>query len=505
MLRPRLGARGRGAAGGGGRGAGDRAAVARRAGRPPQNLTTSFLPHLNSDLSSLVVAQQGPPPPNPIVVDRFQQVISQLFTQRIVRLGGPVDDDMANLLVAQLLYLDSASPKKDITMYVNSPGGSVTAGMAVFDTMRHIRPDVSTVCVGLAASMGAFLLASGTAGKRYSLPNARIMIHQPLGGAQGQAADIEIQANEILHHKLTLNGYLAQFTGQGMSRITADTDRDFFMSAAEAVEYGLVDAVVTRPDTAMMVPLTGRQAAARQDAKALADASEAVTRQLAEMAGIADPAARAAAAESIALLPVLRVREVEAEGAAPPKDPKKASKNVLEVPAGRAPDMEAAAEAVRKLFETPAVVDLVTKMNKGAGGPTPVQVRAAASTAAYIAALGFPLTRLKKDSPYPGAILGAVTAAAECAAPGVPGEGKPWKEAKAVELGVYEFCVASERAGRAVPLPALVKQVRAQIKAVEEAKARKAAGKAKAVAGGGGGQEKEGGAEGQEEEEEKEE
>ena len=211
----------------------------------------------SSDLSKLVVAQQGPAPPNPIVVERFQQVVSQLFTQRIVRLGGPVDDDMANLVVAQLLYLDAAGkvrkkrgkkekadwefeeresrqrkkttlktsssskkkkplqPKQsDISMYVNSPGGSVTAGMAVFDTMRFIRPDVSTVCVGLAASMGAFLLASGAQGKRYSLPNSRIMIHQPLGGAQGQAADIEIQANEILHHKLTLNGYLAEFSGK---------------------------------------------------------------------------------------------------------------------------------------------------------------------------------------------------------------------------------------------------------------------------------------------------
>ena len=134
-----------------------------------------------------------------------------------------------------------------IYIYVQSPGGSVTAGMAVFDTMRHVRPDVSTVCVGLAASMGAFLLASGHQGKRYSLANSRIMIHQPLGGAQGQAADIEIQANEILHHKLTLNGYLAEFTGQPIEQITMDTDRDFFMSAQEAVEYGLIDAVVSRP------------------------------------------------------------------------------------------------------------------------------------------------------------------------------------------------------------------------------------------------------------------
>lgn len=194
-----------------------------------------------------IVCSQGPPPPNPLVIERFQSVVSQLFQQRIVRLGGAVDDDMANLLVAQLLYLDSTDAKKDITMYVNSPGGSVTAGMAVFDTMRHIRPDVSTCCIGMAASMGAFILASGQQGKRYSLPNSRIMIHQPLGGAQGQATDIEIQANEILHHKLTLNGYLAQFSGQSMETITRDTDRDFFMSPQEAIEYGLIDAIIAKP------------------------------------------------------------------------------------------------------------------------------------------------------------------------------------------------------------------------------------------------------------------
>lgn len=137
-------------------------------------------------------------------------------------------------------------------MYINSPGGSVTAGMAVFDTMRHIRPDVSTVCIGLAASMGAFLLASGHQGKRYSLLNSRIMIHQPLGGAQGQAADIEIQANEILHHKLTLNGYLSEFTGKPLDEITADTDRDFFLGPEEAVEYGLIDAVISKPTVMSM-------------------------------------------------------------------------------------------------------------------------------------------------------------------------------------------------------------------------------------------------------------
>lgn len=189
----------------------------------------------------------GEQPPNPELLQRLQGVTTSLFMQRIIRLGGAVDDDMANVLVAQLLYLDSVDPKKDIVMYINSPGGSVTAGMAVFDTMRHIRPDVSTVCVGLAASMGAFLLASGEMGKRYSLPNSRIMIHQPLGGAQGQAADMEIQANEILHHKLTLNGYLANFTGQTIEKITQDTDRDFFMSSKEAVDYGLIDAVIEHP------------------------------------------------------------------------------------------------------------------------------------------------------------------------------------------------------------------------------------------------------------------
>lgn len=190
---------------------------------------------------------QGGQGPSPMLQERFQSVISQLFQHRIIRCGGAVDDDMANLIVAQLLYLDAADPNRDIIMYVNSPGGSVTAGMAIFDTMRHIRPDVSTVCVGLAASMGAFLLSGGTKGKRYSLPNSRIMIHQPLGGAQGQQTDIEIQANEILHHKANLNGYLSYHTGQPLEKIVQDTDRDFFMSAKEAKEYGLIDAVISNP------------------------------------------------------------------------------------------------------------------------------------------------------------------------------------------------------------------------------------------------------------------
>ncbi|KAM0028005.1 putative endopeptidase Clp [Helianthus debilis subsp. tardiflorus] len=187
---------------------------------------------------------QGPPP---IMQERFQSVISQLFQYRIIRCGGAVDDDMANIIVAQLLYLDAVDPNKDIVMYVNSPGGSVTAGMAIFDTMKHIRPDVSTVCVGLAASMGAFLLGAGTKGKRYSLPNSRIMIHQPLGGAQGGQTDLDIQANEMLHHKANLNGYLAYHTGQSLDRINQDTDRDYFMSAKEAKEYGLIDGVIMNP------------------------------------------------------------------------------------------------------------------------------------------------------------------------------------------------------------------------------------------------------------------
>ncbi|XP_044500439.1 ATP-dependent Clp protease proteolytic subunit 5, chloroplastic-like [Mangifera indica] len=190
---------------------------------------------------------QGEQGPSPMVHERFHNVLSQLFQHRIIRCGGPVDDDMANIIVSQLLYLDALEPNKDIIMYVNSPGGSVTAGMAVYDTMRHIRPDVSTVCVGLAASMGAFLLSGGTKGKRYSLPNSRIMIHQPLGGAQGGQSDVDIQANEMLHHKANLNGYLSYHTGQSLERINQDTDRDFFMSAQEAKDYGLIDGVIMNP------------------------------------------------------------------------------------------------------------------------------------------------------------------------------------------------------------------------------------------------------------------
>mmetsp|Transcript_31201 Transcript_31201/g.43242 ORF Transcript_31201/g.43242 Transcript_31201/m.43242 type:complete len:266 (+) Transcript_31201:52-849(+) len=199
----------------------------------------------NSGRRSLVVrADDDDDAPSPMMIAPFQSALNALLSQRIVRLGGEVNDEIANSIVAQFLYLDAVDPEADVTFYINSPGGSVTAGMAIFDTMRHIRPDVKTVCVGMAASMGAFLLASGTQGKRYALPNARIMIHQPLGGAQGQATDIEIQANEMMYHKETLNKFLAEFTGKTFAEMKADTDRDFFLSSEEAVEYGVIDSVV---------------------------------------------------------------------------------------------------------------------------------------------------------------------------------------------------------------------------------------------------------------------
>lgn len=178
--------------------------------------------------------------------ERAFDIYSRLLRERIVFLGTPVDDVVADSIVAQLLFLDAEDPEKDIQLYINSPGGSVTAGMAIYDTMQQIRPDVVTICFGLAASMGAFLLTAGAAGKRMSLPSARIMIHQPLGGAQGQAVDIEIQAKEILYHKNRLNELMARHTGQPLERIQADTERDFFMSAAEAKDYGLIDQVITR-------------------------------------------------------------------------------------------------------------------------------------------------------------------------------------------------------------------------------------------------------------------
>lgn len=186
----------------------------------------------------------------PIVIEpsgrgeRSYDIYSRLLRERIIFLVGPVNDQTANLVVAQLLFLESENPDKDISLYINSPGGSVSAGMAIFDTMQFIKSEVSTLCTGMAASMGAFLLAAGAKGKRFSLPNSRIMIHQPLGGAQGQASDIEIQAREILYLRERLNGILAEKTGRSIKQISTDTDRDNFMSADAAVEYGLIDKVL---------------------------------------------------------------------------------------------------------------------------------------------------------------------------------------------------------------------------------------------------------------------
>ena len=180
--------------------------------------------------------------------ERAFDIYSRLLRERIIFLGQVVDSDLANLIVAQLLFLEADDPEKDIYLYINSPGGSVTSGMGIFDTMNQVRPDVCTICVGLAASMGAFLLSAGAQGKRMSLPHSRIMIHQPLisGMIQGQATDIEIQAREILYHKQNLNEWLAKHTGQPLERIQEDTERDFFMSAAEARDYGLIDQVIER-------------------------------------------------------------------------------------------------------------------------------------------------------------------------------------------------------------------------------------------------------------------
>ncbi len=177
--------------------------------------------------------------------ERSYDIYSRLLKERVIFMVGPVNDQTANLIVAQLLFLESENPDKDISLYINSPGGSVSAGMAIFDTMQFIKCDVSTLCTGMAASMGAFLLAAGAKGKRFSLPNSRIMIHQPLGGAQGQASDIEIQAREILYLRERLNGILAEQTGKSLEQIGKDTDRDNFMSADAAVEYGLIDKVLT--------------------------------------------------------------------------------------------------------------------------------------------------------------------------------------------------------------------------------------------------------------------
>ena len=176
--------------------------------------------------------------------ERSYDIYSRLLKERVVFLVGPVNDQSANLVVAQLLFLESENPDKDISLYINSPGGSVSAGMSIYDTMQFIKPDVSTLCMGMAASMGAFLLSSGAKGKRFSLPNSRVMIHQPLGGAQGQATDIEIHAREILRLRKDLNVILSENTGQPLEKIERDTERDYFMAAHEAKDYGLVDRVI---------------------------------------------------------------------------------------------------------------------------------------------------------------------------------------------------------------------------------------------------------------------
>ncbi len=188
----------------------------------------------------------------PIVIEqsgrgeRAYDIYSRLLRERVIFLVGPVNDQSANLVVAQLLFLESENPDKDISFYINSPGGSVSAGMSIYDTMQFIKPDVSTLCMGLAASMGAFLLAAGKKGKRFALPNSRLMIHQPSGGAQGQATDIEIQAREILKLRESLNKILAERTGQSLEKIRLDSERDYFMSSAEAMDYGLIDQVLDK-------------------------------------------------------------------------------------------------------------------------------------------------------------------------------------------------------------------------------------------------------------------
>ncbi|NCB95233.1 MAG: ATP-dependent Clp endopeptidase proteolytic subunit ClpP [Negativicutes bacterium] len=189
----------------------------------------------------------------PIVVEQSERgersydIYSRLLKDRIVFLGGPIDDNVANAVIAQLLFLEAEDPDKDIHLYINSPGGVVTAGMAIYDTMQYIKPDVSTICVGSAASMGAVLLTAGAKGKRYALPHARVMIHQPLGGVQGQASEIEIHAREILRMREELNGILASHSGQSIDVVAKDTDRDNFMSTQDAVNYGLIDEVLERP------------------------------------------------------------------------------------------------------------------------------------------------------------------------------------------------------------------------------------------------------------------
>lgn len=196
-------------------------------------------PVQNLGLVPMVVEQTGRG-------DRSYDIYSRLLKERVIFLVGPVNDQSANLVVAQLLFLESADPKKDISFYINSPGGSVSAGLAIFDTMNFIKPDVSTLCLGMAASMGAFLLAAGEKGKRFSLPNSKIMIHQPSGGSRGQATDIEIQAREILKTRAQLNEIIATNTGQPLARVERDTERDYHMTAAETREYGLIDKVLEK-------------------------------------------------------------------------------------------------------------------------------------------------------------------------------------------------------------------------------------------------------------------
>jgi ATP-dependent Clp protease protease subunit len=178
--------------------------------------------------------------------ERSYDIYSRLLKDRIIMIGSPIDDNVANVVVAQLLFLQAEDAEKDISMYINSPGGSITAGMAIFDTMQYVTPDVQTICIGMAASMGAFLLAAGTKGKRLALPNSEVMIHQPLGGAQGQATDIEISAKRILRTRDRMNKLLSEFTGQPLEKIEKDTDRDNFMTSEEAKNYGLIDKVITK-------------------------------------------------------------------------------------------------------------------------------------------------------------------------------------------------------------------------------------------------------------------
>ena len=199
----------------------------------------SALDAMNLGMVPMVIEQSGRG-------ERAYDIYSRLLKERVIFLVGPVNDQSANLVVAQMLFLESENPDKDIHFYINSPGGSVSAGMSIFDTMNFIKPDVSTLCMGRAASMGAFVLAAGAKGKRFALPNSRVMIHQPLGGAQGQATDIEIHAREILRLRADLNKILAERTSQPLDKIERDTERDYFMAAAEAAEYGLIDRVIDK-------------------------------------------------------------------------------------------------------------------------------------------------------------------------------------------------------------------------------------------------------------------